>query len=57
MIAHALEDTFLQELWPRMQKFLKRGIQDRTGLAQSVAALAAVSREPNETAADTKVTQ
>jgi flagellum-specific ATP synthase len=30
-------------LWPRMQKFLQQGIQERTGLAQSAAALEAVS--------------
>jgi hypothetical protein len=38
-----------------MQKFLQQGIQERTGLAQSVAALEAVFREPPDTAADTKV--
>ena len=44
-------------LWPRMQKFLQQGIQERTGLAQSVAALEAVLKEPPEAAADTKVTK
>ena len=43
-------------LWPRMQKFLQQGIQERTGLAQSVAALEAVLKEVPEAAADTKVT-
>jgi len=43
-------------LWPRMQKFLQQGIQERTGLAQSVAALEAVLKEVPETTADTKVT-
>jgi flagellum-specific ATP synthase len=43
-------------LWPRMQKFLQQGIQERTGLAQSLAALEAVLREsPEAAAADTKV--
>ena len=43
-------------LWPRMQRFLQQGIPERTGLAQSVAALEAVLKEVPETAADTKVT-
>jgi flagellum-specific ATP synthase len=43
-------------LWPRMQKFLQQGIQERTGLAQSAAALEAVLKEVPEPATDTKVT-
>jgi len=42
-------------LWPRMQRFLQQGIQERTGLAQSVAALEAVLNEAPEAAAETKV--
>jgi flagellum-specific ATP synthase len=42
-------------LWPRMQKFLQQGMQERTGLAQSVAALEAVLKEVPDAAADTKV--
>jgi hypothetical protein len=42
-------------LWPRMQKFMQQGIQERTGLAQSVAALEAVLKEVPDATADAKV--
>jgi flagellum-specific ATP synthase len=42
-------------LWPRMQKFLQQGIQERTGLEQSLAALETVLKEVPEVITDAKV--